>query len=47
MNEVVAPGDRTILVVGDRKLIEPKLKALGFKEIRLVDPDGKILQSVK
>jgi zinc protease len=41
MNEVVAPAERTILIVGDRKSIEPKLKAMGIKDIRIVDPDGK------
>ncbi len=39
--EVVNPADRVILVVGDRATVEPRLKALGFREIRLVDPDGK------
>ncbi len=41
MVEVVTPGDRTILIVGDRASVEPKLKAMGVKEVRLVDPDGK------
>jgi predicted Zn-dependent peptidase len=44
MNEVVAPGERTILIVGDRKSIEPKLKAMGIKDIRIVDPDGKLVK---
>jgi len=39
--EVVAPADRTILVVGDRKAVEPKLKALKFREVRPVTPDGR------
>ena len=40
MAELVRPSHRTVLVVGDRKAIEPKLKALGFAEIRVVTPDG-------
>jgi zinc protease len=35
---------RTILVVGDRKLIEPKLKALGLGEVRVIDADGKAIK---
>ncbi len=41
MGRLLVPGDRTILVVGDRASVEPKLKALGFGVIRPVDPDGK------
>jgi zinc protease len=41
MAAVVDPKSRAILVVGDRKSVEPKLKALGFKEIRVITPDGK------
>ena len=41
MVEVVVPTDRTILIVGDRDSVEPKLKAQGFRDIRLVNPDGK------
>ncbi|MBX6314723.1 MAG: insulinase family protein, partial [Isosphaeraceae bacterium] len=40
MTEVVAPRERVVLIVGDRKEIEPKLKMLGFQEIRLVTSDG-------
>ena len=40
MAAVVAPAERTVLVVGDRRAIEPKLRALGFREIRDVTPDG-------
>jgi len=36
-------GERTILVVGDRKAVEPGLKALGVGEVRPIDPDGKPL----
>ncbi len=41
MAQVLAPKDRVVLVVGDRKVIEPKLKSLGFREVRVVTPDGK------
>ncbi len=41
MAEVAGPKERVVLVVGDRKAIEPKLKALGFKEVRVITPDGK------
>jgi len=43
MNDVVAPDRRTILVVGDAASIVPKLKAAGVREVRLVNPDGKLL----
>ncbi|WP_435016790.1 M16 family metallopeptidase [Tundrisphaera sp. TA3] len=38
--EVASPDFRTILVVGDRASVEPKLKAMGFREIRVINPDG-------
>ncbi|MFO0960846.1 MAG: pitrilysin family protein [Isosphaeraceae bacterium] len=42
MGEVVEPTGRIVLVVGDRKAVEPELKALGkFREIRRVDADGR------
>lgn len=41
MVQVVEPKERVVLVVGDRKLVEPKLKELGFREIRHVSHDGK------
>jgi zinc protease len=40
MAEVVAPGERVVLIVGDRKAVEPKLRELGFTRIRFVTPDG-------
>ncbi len=40
--DVVAPAERTILIVGDRASVEPKLKAMGVKEVRIVDPDGNL-----
>jgi zinc protease len=41
MTELVAPEARTILVVGDRKAIEPELKALKRGPVRAVTPDGR------
>ena len=41
--EVVKPEDRVILIVGDRKAVEPKLVELGFKTIVPVSADGKPL----
>lgn len=41
--EVVKPEDRVILIVGDRKTVEPKLVELGFKTIVPVSVDGKPL----
>ncbi len=40
MTQVVEPKARVILVVGDRESVEPKLKELGFQNIRLLTPDG-------
>jgi len=42
MTDLVNPVERTILIVGDRASIEPKLKAMGVKEVRIVDPDGVV-----
>jgi zinc protease len=41
MSAVVDPASRLVLVVGDRKAVEPKLKALGFKDVKVVTYDGK------
>jgi zinc protease len=41
--EVARDEGRVVLVVGDRRAIEPRLKALGLGEVRVVDPDGKPL----
>ena len=40
MAEVVAPKERVILIVGDRKSVEPKLKELGYTKIKRLNPDG-------
>jgi zinc protease len=41
MASVVAPGERVTLVVGDRKVVEPKLRAMGFSRIKPVTYDGQ------
>ncbi len=41
--DVVRPSDQVIVVVGDRKVIEPGLKGLGFDTIQLVNADGELL----
>jgi zinc protease len=41
MTEVVIPGDRFTLVVGDRKAVEPELTKAGFKNIKIITYDGK------
>jgi zinc protease len=40
MAEVVDPDKRVILIVGDRKSVEPKLQELGFKQTRTVTLDS-------
>ena len=40
MTRLGEKSGRLILVVGDRASVEPKLKELGFKAIRVVSPDG-------
>jgi zinc protease len=39
--KLASSDERTILVVGDRKTIEPKLKALNLGEVKVIDADGK------
>jgi zinc protease len=41
MSEVVAPAERIILVVGDRKTVEPELRKAGMDRIKQVTIDGK------
>ena len=43
MTDVAAPGERVTLVVGDRKVVEPRLRALGYSHIQPVTYDGKPL----
>ena len=43
MTEVVAPADRLILVVGDRKTVEPELLKAGMDRIKPVTIDGKVI----
>lgn len=40
MRELADPAPRIILIVGDRKEVEPKLKELGFDKIVLLNSDG-------
>jgi predicted Zn-dependent peptidase len=44
MTEVVIPGDRFTLVVGDRKAVEPELTKAGFKNIKFITYDGKLAE---
>ena len=37
------PADLVLVVVGDRKVIEPGLKGLGFDSIQLINADGELL----
>ncbi len=41
MAEVVAKNERVTLIVGDRKAVEPKLRALGYSRIQPVTYDGQ------
>ena len=43
MAEVVAKSERVTLVVGDRKNVEPKLRAMGFDKIVPITYDGNML----
>jgi zinc protease len=36
------PSRRIVLVVGDRKTVEPMLKKAGFKSIKVVDHEGRL-----
>jgi zinc protease len=44
MAEVVAPGERVTLIVGDRKVVEPQLRALGYSKIQPITYDGQKLE---
>jgi zinc protease len=41
MTDVVSPAERFILVVGDRKAVEPELKKAGMDRVKPVTIDGK------
>jgi zinc protease len=41
MNKLVDPDPRVIVIVGDRKKIEPLLQEAGFRDIRAVTPEGR------
>ena len=40
MTDVVSPSERFILVVGDRKSVEPQLRKAGMDRIKAVTIDG-------
>jgi zinc protease len=42
-SDYLQPDDLVLVVVGDRKVIEPGLKGLGFDNIQLVNADGELL----
>ncbi len=42
--KVVHPEAVTWLVVGDRAQIEPKIRELGFKDVFVIDTDGRIVK---
>ena len=44
MADVVAPAERVVLVVGDRKAVEPALKKLGYATVRVINYDGEPVQ---
>ncbi len=43
MAELVKTSDRVTLIVGDRRVVEPKLRALGYSKIQPVTYDGERL----
>jgi zinc protease len=44
MAEVVAKSERVTLVVGDRKVVEPKLRAMGYDQIQTITYDGEMIE---
>ncbi len=45
--KTIRPGSVTWIVVGDRALIEPKIRELGFTEITVIDGDGNVVPDKK
>jgi zinc protease len=43
-SELTDPSRIVVLVVGDRAVVEPELRAAGWDQIRYLDPDGRSLQ---
>ena len=43
--EVVRPDNLVWIVVGDRAVIEPKIRGLGLGEIFIMDSDGNVISS--
>lgn len=44
MSQLTDRRSMTMLVVGDRQVVEPKLQAAGFERIRYVDTDGQTVR---
>lgn len=42
--KIIKPQEISWVVVGDRSQLEPKLKALGFGEVVIINSDGEILE---
>ena len=45
--KTIRPGSVVWIVVGDRALIEPKIRELGFTEITVIDGDGNVVPDKK
>lgn len=45
--KTIHPGSVVWVVVGDRALIEPKIRELGFTEITVIDGDGNVVPDKK
>jgi zinc protease len=43
MARVVATSERVTLIVGDRKVVEPKVRSLGYSKIQPITYDGQIV----
>jgi len=43
-HEVVHPNNLVWIIVGDRSIIEPKIRALNLGEIFLMDSDGNVIE---
>jgi hypothetical protein len=44
MAKLVATSERVTLIVGDRKVVEPSLRALGFSKLQPITYDGHALK---
>lgn len=41
--ELTDPAQMVVLVVGDRAVVEPDLRAAGWQHVRYLDPDGRLI----